>query len=356
MRFLYKDRRKAWHYMVVAIGYACTFLVPVTGHAQILQMSERYDMISDSTVSSVAIHKFGFTYNDLSNPVGSVVFEFCSNSPLTALPCTVPTGLDVDNAVLFTQAGLTGFNINGAATTPNKLVINRGPVTPTPANAVSEYHFNNITNPDAEGSYYVRLQTFGSSDGTGTALEEGGVVFVMNDMFDVSAEVPPYLRFCASVTVTAFDCSTATSFFIDFGEFSRTQARFASSEMVVATNASFGFSIALAGTTLTSGNNFIPSLAVQAPSSPGNSQFGLNLRANTNPSIGAEPVGPGVSAPTPEYNTPNQYRFTQADNVVTSTTTTDNRKFTVSYVANVSAQQSAGIYATTITFIALANF
>jgi hypothetical protein len=344
-------------YLLAGLILFAPILAPaLTPIYAIPQVQERFDRISDSQPSAVAIHAFGFRYTDLANPVGSVAFEFCSNSPIVGDACVAPTGLDTSAAGILSQGGEVGFAINGSVTTANKLVIGRTPSVPSAPNAVSQYQFQNVTNPSVEGSHYVRVQTFSSVDATGAALEDGGVVFSINEMFDVSAEVPPYLKFCTSVTIVNFDCASATSFFIDFGEFSRSQPRSASSEMVVATNAGLGFTISLAGTTLTSGNNTIPIMPVAAASTPGNSQFGLNLRANSNPGIGADPIGPGVANATSQYGTPNLFRFTQGDSIVTSTGTTDNRKFTVSYIANINAAQPGGVYSTTISFIALANF
>jgi hypothetical protein len=97
-------------------------------------------------------------------------------------------------------------------------------------------------------------------------------------------------------------------------------------------------------------------LTTQTASLAGTSQFGMNLRANASPAIGADPVGPGIAAVAAAYNTPDQYRFRAGDVVASSTGPNDYRKFTVSYIANVDAAQPPGVYATTITFICLANF
>jgi hypothetical protein len=320
------------------------------------QVANRFDQISDSAVSAQAIHRFGFEYTDLASPVGSVSLEFCSNSPISEEPCVAPSGLDVSGATLAAQSGETGFSISAPNTTANRLVLTRSAQAPSPATATSTYQFNNVTNPDALGTYYARIQTYTSANATGAALEDGGVVFIITATFDVSAEVPPYIKFCSSVTITGYDCDTATSFFIDFGEFSVTKPKFASSEMVLATNAGLGYSITLTGTTLTSGNNTIPAMAAVAPSNPGLSQFGLNLRANSSPNIGVDPNGPGLATPAASYNNPNFFKYEPGEVVVSGTTTTDSRKFTVSYIANISSSQAAGVYSTTISFIALANF
>ena len=328
-------------------------LMPTTYAAP--QVQQRYDKISDPNPLALATHEIGFAYTDFTNPVGSVSIEFCSNSPIPQVVCVPSTGFDATTAVLASQTGQTGFGIDGT-TTASRIVLTRAAQVPSAPSSTSTYTFNNVTNPSSGGSHYVRIQTYSSADATGIALEEGGMVFVTLDSFNVSAEVPPYLEFCAAVTITGFNCLSATSYFIDMGEFSKTSAKAASSEMVVAANAGGGFSVTLAGTTLTSGNSLIPPLATQSSSSPGTSQFGLNLWANSSPGIGATPTGPGTANVTPGYSLANQFKFAQGDTVVATPTTSDFRKFTVSYLTNVSNAQPAGVYATTVSFIALANF
>jgi len=340
---------------ILMLAPVWAIFLPATVYA-IPQVQDRYDKMSDSVPLAVATHQLGFRYTDFTSAVGSVSFEFCSNSPIAQVVCVPPTGFDIGNAVLASQSGQTGFTIDGASTTTNKLVLTRTAQIPAPASAVSVYTLNGVTNPVAPGSHYARIQTFTSTDATGLALEDGGLAFAILDAFSVSSEVPPYLEFCASVTITGFNCTSATSFFIDLGELSKTSAKVASSHIVGATNAGSGYSVTLAGTTLTSGNNVIPAMAVRAGSSPGTSQFGLNLRANTNPSIGANPAGPGTATATAEYATVNQFKFLPGETIISTGTTSDFRKFTVSYLINAANSQAAGVYATTVSFIALANF
>lgn len=320
------------------------------------QVKDRFDQISDSRPSAIATHRFGFEFTDFTNSVGSISFEFCSNSPIPEVVCEAPNGFDASEGELVNQTGQTGFTISAADTTANKLVVTRPPAVPQPSEGRSTYRFDNIINPDTSGSYYVRIETFASQDGSGVALEDGGVVFVITPDFNISAEVPPFLLFCAAVTITGNDCDSATSFFIDLGEFSLSSPRAATSEMLAATNASYGYNVTLSGTTLTSGNNIINNLTNPNQSSPGNSQFGLNLRSNSNPSIGANPLGPGTASITADYSQPNRFKFVPGEAVISTPTTSDYRKFTVSYIVNISDNQPAGIYATTVSFVALANF
>ncbi len=316
-------------------------------------LDTRYDLISTSAASANATHLIGFKITDPTT-VGSIEFEFCSNNPLPATPCTAPTGFSASGVTLATQAGETGFGLHPNSTV-NKIVLTRFPIAPT-GNPAS-YKFTGIVNPGGAGSYYVRLRTFSSVDATGSDIQEGGLVFAIVNGVSVSAEVPPYLTFCAGVTITGIDCSSVNSFFIDMGEFRPSNTTRATSQFMIATNAQSGYTVTISGTTLTSGNNIIPAIAGASGPVVGTSQFGINLRANTNPTIGAEPAGPGVNAAiAAAYNNPNSYHYQTGETLVSSTNSDDFRKFTVSYMTDVSSGQAPGYYTTTLSFICLANF
>lgn len=316
-------------------------------------LADRYDQMSNSTASATTTHIIGFR---VTNPatIGSIVLQFCDNSPILGDPCTAPTGLDVSSVALAAQNGEGGFTIH-ASSTSNKIVLTRVPAAPN--GSPSSYQFNGVVNPSSNGTFYLRMSTYGSIDGSGSAIQEGGTALAIVAGLSVAAEVPPWLKFCVSVTISGVDCTTATSYLIDAGEFSTTRTTKAAWEFVVGSNANFGFSVTMYGTTLTSGNNVIPALTTQTASQTGTSQFGLNLRANSNPSIGAEPTGPGTGGSIkPAYSVPNQYLFNNGDVVVSSPGVDDLQKFTTSFVTNISKTQPAGVYTTTISYICLANF
>lgn len=325
---------------------------PVEVNAQ-AALTNRFDRMSSATVSESATHLIGLTITQPTTDLGSIEIEFCSNNALPGTVCNPPLGFSLTGASLSNQSGNSGFTIHPSSNI-NRIVLTRISSLPNPV--ASTYQFDNVINPSAIGSYFVRLRTFSSTDATGGSIEEGGIAFAINEMFNVASEVPPYLKFCTGATVTNYDCSTATNFFINLGEFSTGSASSASSEFVTATNAGYGFSVTYNGTTLTSGSNTIPELVPGGGSLPGTSQFGINLRANTNPGVGAEPNGPGTATITPAYIAPNVFRFVSGESIVSTSTTSDNQKFTVSYLVNINGSQPAGVYATTLTFICLANF
>lgn len=285
--------------------------------------------------------------------LGSIKAEFCSNDPLVDDPCTVPSGLDVSAATLTSQTGETGFSV-ASGTTANTLILSRTPAAAS-AQPVS-YTLGNIVNPSAVGSYYVRLQTFASADATGARTDHGGLAFAINNNLSITSKVPPYLLFCSGITITNFDCNTATGSYINFGNFSTAATSSAQTQLVIATNAGNGYDISYQGSTLTSGNNTIPGMASNDVSRPGVSQFGINLVGNQDPVVGQDPQGTVVGGPAANYNQPNRYRFVPNETMAINMTTSDYKKYTVSYIANIAKDQAAGVYVSTLTYVAAANF
>ncbi len=326
--------------------------VPFARLASAAQLINRYDKLSSSEASAVATHEVGFTFGNLAVPVGSISLEFCGNDPLPNTPCTPPSGFDATGVSLDDQAGEIGFSVDPSSSV-NKIILTRPAALPT--STPSTYTLGNIINPDTIGTFYIRLQTFTSTDGTGVDIEAAGLALSTSAKFTVSTEVPPYLTFCSSVTISGDDCTSATSFLIDMGEFVATKSSSATSEFVVQTNAQSGYSVTLSGSTLTSGNNTITALAVPTTPQKGTPQFGMNLRANSNPSIGADPSGLGLGIVGASYGVPNKFTFRNGD-IIASAGAPDYEKYTVTYIANVNSTQAPGFYATTISFICLANF
>lgn len=335
---------------LVAVLLSSLFSVKVS--SQTLPAS-RFDKMSDSRAGAIATHQIGFVPQTTSQQLGSIAIEFCSNSPVPNDICTPPTGINASGVVLGLQTGETGFSVHGN-TTSNRVVLSRTPSNP--AQITTTYDLQNIVNPSVNGTAFVRLYLYSSTNGSGSEYEAGGIAIYINEAITIGAEVPPSLRFCVGVTIVGLDCASADSFFIDFGFLSTNGPRFATSQFLAGTNAEFGYSISISGTTLTSGSNTITAMNSPAPSIPGTSQFGFNLRANTVPAQGSNRVGPGTALAAARYNTPNQYAFGNGDLLASVPNSDDNSKFTVSYITNIAGTEPGGVYATTLSFICLGNF
>jgi hypothetical protein len=288
-----------------------------------------------------------------SQTIGSIKLQLCSNSPLEGEICVAPSGTDVTAASLTNQSGEIGFSIS-PLTDANTLILTRTAIVST-ATTVT-YSFDNIHNPSAPGTYYGRLETFPTQDASGPNNDFGGLAFDIDNALQVSATVPPYLLFCSGITITGFDCDTASGNYVNLGNFSSTSASAAQTQILIATNGGGGYNVWANGNTLTSGNNIINAIGTGDVSRPGVSQFGINLVANTTPAVGEDPQGTGLATVVPGYDIPNFYKFVPNDVIVTRNDSDEYKKFTISYVVNVSAGQPVGIYVTTLTYVCLANF
>lgn len=308
--------------------------------------------ISSPLASAVVSETFRFNLVGTST-VGSVEFEYCSNSPIIGDPCTAPTGFDVSSAMIGAQSGITGFSISGV-TSANRLVLTRAPASQVAV--LAQYVITNVTNPSTSNApVYVRISLYDNVDGTGTRTDYGSVVFFINGGFTIGAFVPPYLTMCIGKTV-ALDCSNSSGAYIDLGILAPEVTRFDTSQYSIATNDYNGYVAYVMGNTMTAGNIVIPRLIVPTQSTAGISQFGINLRDNADPDIGTDPIGVGTGLPATNYNSPNQYMFSPGDVISSSTTSTDFTRMTVSYIVNVDENQNPGRYNTTLTYLGIAQF
>src|SRR6266550_2150694 len=150
-------------------------------------MFNRSVTISTGVPSAVVTHSFRFDIPTTS-VIGSLVLEYCSNSPDLAQPCTAPAGLDASSAALTSQAGNTGFSIDGTNSTQTKIVLTRPPLPGLiTANSLV---FDNITNPSTPGeATFVRISSHAATDGSGPDEDTGAVAFVVESIFTIGATV-----------------------------------------------------------------------------------------------------------------------------------------------------------------------
>lgn len=287
--------------------------------------------------------------------VGSVDMLFC-NSPIPYDPCVTPTGLDVSNAVLSSQSGETGFSIFSKST--NHIVLTRPPVMIAGGGPVSSYTFDNIKNPtDTNVAFAIRLRTHSTPDTSGPQIDFGSVRGQVTNSIVIETQVPPMLVFCVAQEVEDNCSSTNDTYYTDMGQLSSKSTLTAQSQMAVGTNATGGFAITANGNSMSAGTNVIDSPTTPTESKQGTNQFGINLVANDTPAVGHDPEGTWANAiPSPDYSETNHYKYNSGDVVAYSPNVSLMKKFTVSYIVNSSDNLRAGVYSTTITYVASGRF
>ena len=122
-----------------------------------------------------------------------------------------------------------------------------------------------------------------------------------------------------------------------------------------------GYVVQITGPAPTYDGRAIAALVTPTASSQGTEQFGINLRANTTPAVGSEPVQ------TPDdtfsfgtyaagYDTANAFKYQSGDIIAQSSKSSGYTTYTISYIMNVSAVTPAGEYKALQSIVATAKF
>jgi hypothetical protein len=207
---------------------------------------------------------------------------------------------------------------------------------------VLSYNSTNSINPSSATSYIVSISgTFGD---TGSIT----VPILTDDQVQVSATVAQSITFTISDNSIGFGNLTSANARYATGDTSGSDSETGAHDLVVGTNASNGYTLTLGGNTLTSGSNEIDSIgATNAASSAGTEQFGVRFTASGGSGAVAAPYAASGFA------------FDSAafpDTVASATGSTANTTYSARYLANITANTPAGSYASTLTYVATANF
>ena len=111
----------------------------------------------------------------------------------------------------------------------------------------------------------------------------------------------------------------------------------------------------------TGGGHTLTNMSSAAASSPGTEQFGVNLVANTSPSVGANPsqlpdTSFGFGQAATGYNTANQFKYNDGDTVALSNSSSGTTLYTISAIANITTNTQAGFYGTSLFVVVVPTF
>jgi hypothetical protein len=313
------------------------------------------------TLSSSAADASGITYTlataalPSNTAVKSMEIKFCDS--LTGA-CNTPTNFSSSSSTLASQpTGLgaaSGWTVN-TATAGSLRILNASNST-APSGAVS-VAWNSVHNPQATNTTFYGVITTYSDSGWSSAIDTGSVALSTSTLIQVALTVDETLTFCTGTSITGQNCGTATGSQVNLGKGSTSTTATGTSILAASTNGNTGYTITVAGSTLTSGSNTITALASGGSSTTNTKQFGLNLAdANTTPVVGAAKSGSGTGAAAVNYGTNNSFRFATGETVASAAGPTNANTFTVGYIANIDSLTPAGVYSTILTYTATANF
>ncbi|HUD07863.1 MAG TPA: hypothetical protein VMQ52_02185 [Candidatus Saccharimonadales bacterium] len=320
--------------------------------------------------------------------IGSIDFLYCT-TPLAGTSCIAPTGLNASTVLAvqsqtgWTDTGGSPFVISSASTSDIK-VSRTTPGDETNISTAVAISFGGlstdyITNPTTDNStFFVRITLY-SDNAFSTPVDQGTVASSTATQVNITAKVQEELAFSVGTTVTspAGNCSPfgdtgALTLGDSNGVLSPLITYSAHSYFRVSTNATHGLVIEYSGKTLANGTNNITAIGTTAANStPGIPQFGLALDSSDTES------GSGYSF---AYLAPSSspVNYSQGAGTITSggtayfafdTSSVTNPKIissstgiiicdtgSVRYMANIAYATPAGIYTTTITYIAVPTY
>ena len=160
----------------------------------------------------------------------------------------------------------------------------------------------------------------------------------------------PYLQFL--VTNTNTDLGVLST-----GSTATTTATFSVKDYL-----SSGYTVVNASPPPKNGSYTMHNLTSPTASSSGSEQFGINLVANTSPTtFGADPsqnpnntFGFGTAAS--GYNTANQYKYVNGDAIASSSKSSGETDYTISYIFNISSVTPGGTYTFNHVLVATATY
>jgi len=110
-----------------------------------------------------------------------------------------------------------------------------------------------------------------------------------------------------------------------------------------------GYVLQITGDPPSYNGHTLAALTTPTASDPGTEQFGLNVVANTEPNIGADPVQipdgeTSFGEVEDDYNTPNLFKYDNGDVIARSTEASGRTDYTISIIVNISSTTPAGHY------------
>ncbi len=369
------------------VGAAASLLLAVaayavpTSKASAAMITDRSLQISNSAASAEVTHTYRFKAAT-AHTIESITLEFCTTAfgYVGVGACAeAPAGFDVSNVTSMTVTNTTlpvdpanneVLEATDVAANYLELRIAADTGVGVPVNIGDEIEITttggHFVNPSANGTFFAHIVTY-SDDNVTTAVDNGTVTSSVANQINLETRVEETLNFSVG---TANDDDTGcapltTNNLLELGDpinhaLSTTQTYDELSYFRIATNASNGAQVLYSGDTLNSITNAGDDINPVNPKDTiqvGVEQFGIVIDESEIDLTGAalDPAANYADGGT------NQIHFddgsvTTPVPVAASTGAIDCETAAVRYVANISNSTPAGIYTTTISYIAVPSY
>jgi len=333
--------------------------------------------LNDSRPGDPNVH---FSWNSsTASTIKAVRIQVCTDG-LANTACTAPTGASLTPATLTStggELGVTGWSL--AHVNAHEILITNATGAATTIGGTSTLDLGNFVNPTSIGTFFFRISTYTTTVAApGDSVSYGAIGTSTNRSITVTGDVAESLVFRVANSV-ASDCSSQTDIAdpndaasdlvtLSPNPMTMSTTSIGTAQMCATSNAQHGYTItyfdaALGGATkgfYNGAHEF--AVSNQFTSTIGTEQFGFNLRANTTPAVGFDPDGNGLVADltNADYGTVDRFSYndTGASTILAqkSAPNAATARYTMSYIANISATTPGGTYKAHQIFVITATF
>jgi len=141
---------------------------------------------------------------------------------------------------------------------------------------------------------------------------------------------------------------------INFGSLSTAATATSTSTFAATDYTSYGYIVQVVGTPPKSGSHTLAAMSGSG-STTGTEQFGINLRSNTTPSVGADASG-GLGTYGSGYGTQNSFKYNSGDTIASAPKSSGQTIFTISYIVNAATTTPGGTYTGALTLICTGTY
>lgn len=148
---------------------------------------------------------------------------------------------------------------------------------------------------------------------------------------------------------------------LNFGALSTAATVSTTATFSVLNYTAYGYNVSVLGSPPNNGSHTLAAMSSTGPRVIGTEQFGINLKDNATPNVGAEPVQIPSSTfsfggPTANYGTADNFRFVTGEAVATAPKSSGQTDYTVSYIINTANTTPGGQYSGNQTFLCTGTY
>lgn len=147
----------------------------------------------------------------------------------------------------------------------------------------------------------------------------------------------------------------------DLGLLDENTTAYGSTTLRMRTYLAHGYVVRLYGEPLHHADHTFDTPAVPTNAQPGTEQFGVNLRDNATPDVGADPVQIpdntfSFGTYSTDYGAADYFKYTEGDVIAESDSSSGVTEYTLSFIANIERLTPAGKYEATLSAVGVSTF